>query len=282
LIEAAEPALERKRPVKKTFPIRNHDRTVGAMLSGEVAKRYAHAGLPDGTIRFGFTGSAGQSFGAFCTHGITLTLEGEANDYFGKGLSGGRLIVVPPKAVRFDAAETIVVGNVALYGATSGEAYLHGMAGERFAVRNSGAVAVVEGVGDHGCEYMTGGVVVVLGKTGRNFAAGMSGGVAFVFNDDHAFERQCNTGMVALESVDDSDDVLLLRRLIQRHVRLTGSGHAQRLLASWPTTVSRFVRVMPTEYKRALEAQGARHVDSIERAIGDFAAHRSAEHRQWA
>ena len=155
LIDAAEAALERKRPVKRTFTIRNHDRTVGAMLSGEVAKRYAHAGLPDGTIRFGFTGSAGQSFGAFCARGITLSLEGEANDYLGKGLSGGRLIVVPPKTARYDPAETIVVGNVALYGATSGEAYLHGIVGERFAVRNSGAVAVVEGVGDHGCEYMS-------------------------------------------------------------------------------------------------------------------------------
>jgi glutamate synthase domain-containing protein 3 len=282
LIEAAEPALERKRPVKRTFAIRNHDRTVGAMLSGEVARRYGHAGLPDGTVRFGFTGSAGQSFGAFCARGITLSLEGEANDYFGKGLSGGRLIVVPPNTARFDPAETIAVGNVALYGATSGEAYVHGVAGERFAVRNSGAVAVVEGVGDHGCEYMTGGVVVVLGATGRNFAAGMSGGVAFVVNDDHAFERQCNAGMVALEAVGEPEDVFLLRRLIQRHARVTGSAHARRLLASWPATVSRFVRVMPTEYKRALEAQGTRHVDSLERAIGVFAAQPAREERQWA
>src|SRR4029077_1391973 len=193
LIEAAEAALERKRPVKRSYPIRNHDRTVGAMLSGEVAKRYAHTGLPDGTIRFGFTGSAGQSFGAFCTRGITLALEGEANDYMGKGLSGGRLIVVPPKTARFDPSETILVGNVALYGATSGEAYLHGMAGERFAVRNSGAVAVVEGVGDHGCEYMTKGVVVGLGATGRNFAAGMSSGIAYVLDELGDFgEKRCN------------------------------------------------------------------------------------------
>jgi len=282
LIEAAEPSLDRRRPIRKSFVIRNHDRTVGAMLSGEVARRYGHAGLPDGTIRFGFTGSAGQSFGAFCTRGITLSLEGEANDYMGKGLSGGRLIVVPPKTARFDPSDTILVGNVALYGATSGEAYLHGVAGERFAVRNSGAVAVVEGVGDHGCEYMTGGVVVVLGKTGRNFAAGMSGGVAFVLNDDHAFERQCNTGMVALEPVDDDEDVALLERLVRRHARYTGSGRARRLLASWSASFARFIRVMPTEYKRALEAQGTRHVDHLRSAMGARTDDRLREQRQWA
>jgi glutamate synthase domain-containing protein 2/glutamate synthase domain-containing protein 3 len=279
LIEVAEPALERKRPVKRAFPIRNHDRTVGAMLSGEVAKRYPHVGLPDGTIRFSFTGSAGQSFGAFCARGITLSLEGEANDYLGKGLSGGRLIVVPPKQAQYEPSETILVGNVALYGATSGEAYLHGVAGERFAVRNSGAIAVVEGVGDHGCEYMTGGVVVVLGKTGRNFAAGMSGGVAFVLNEDSAFERRCNTGMVALEAVDEIDDMALVKRLVQRHMRYTGSGRARQLLASWATAVTQFVRVMPTDYKRALEAQGTRHVDHIQSAIGES---RRREQRQWA
>jgi glutamate synthase domain-containing protein 3 len=249
------------------------------MLSGEVVKRYPHVGLPDGTIRFSFTGSAGQSFGAFCARGITLSLEGEANDYLGKGLSGGRLIVVPPKQARYEPSETILVGNVALYGATSGEAYLHGVAGERFAVRNSGAIAVVEGVGDHGCEYMTGGVVVVLGQTGRNFAAGMSGGVAFVLNEDSAFERRCNTGMVALEALDDIEDMALLKRLVQRHMRHTGSGRARQLLASWSTAVTQFVRVMPTEYKRALEAQGTRHVDHIQSAIGEG---RRREQRQWA
>ena len=279
LIDAAEAALERKRPVKRSFPIRNSDRTVGAMLSGEVAKRYANAGLPDGTIRFGFTGSAGQSFGAWCARGVTLSLEGEANDYLGKGLSGGRLVVVPPKGVRYDPSETILVGNVALYGATSGEAYLHGVAGERFAVRNSGGVAVVEGVGDHGCEYMTGGVVVVLGKTGRNFAAGMSGGVAFVLNEDRSFERRCNTGMVALESVEDIEDMALLKRLIQRHARFTGSGRARQLLSTWSATVHQFMRVMPTEYRRALEAQGATHVDHIRSAM---ITDRRTERRQWA
>ena len=279
LIDAAEAALERKRPVKRSFPIRNSDRTVGAMLSGEVAKRYANAGLPDGTIRFGFTGSAGQSFGAWCARGVTLSLEGEANDYLGKGLSGGRLVVVPPKGVRYDPSETILVGNVALYGATSGEAYLHGVAGERFAVRNSGGVAVVEGVGDHGCEYMTGGVVVVLGKTGRNFAAGMSGGVAFVLNEDRSFERRCNTGMVTLESVEDIEDMALLKRLIQRHARFTGSGRARQLLSTWSATVHQFMRVMPTEYRRALEAQGATHVDHIRSAM---ITDRRTERRQWA
>ena len=182
LIEVSEPALERKRAVRAAFPIRNANRTVGAMLSGEIVKRFGTAGLPDGTIRFNFTGSAGQSFGALLAKGVSSTLEGEANDYMGKGLSGGRIVVYPPKVARFDPAEAILVGNVALYGATSGDAYLNGVAGERFCVRNSGATAVVEGVGDHGCEYMTGGVVVVLGKTGRNFAAGMSGGVAFVLD----------------------------------------------------------------------------------------------------
>jgi glutamate synthase (ferredoxin) len=279
LIAAAEPALDRKRPIRRSFVIHNYDRTVGAMLSGVVAKRHGPVGLPDGTIRLSFTGSAGQSFGAFATRGITLSLEGEANDYLGKGLSGGRIVVVPPTSARFDPADTILVGNVALYGATSGEAYLHGVAGERFAVRNSGAVAVVEGVGDHGCEYMTGGVVVVLGKTGRNFAAGMSGGVAFVLNEAQAFERQCNTGMVTLETVDDIDDMALIKRLVQRHARYTGSSRARRLLASWRTAVTQFVRVMPVEYKRALESQGTRHTDQIRRAIGED---RQPERRQWA
>ena len=279
LIEVAQPAFERKRTVRRAFPIRNSDRTVGAMLSGEVAARFGQAGLPDGTLRFSFSGSAGQSFGAFCARGLTLTLEGEANDYLGKGLSGGRLIIAPPKGPRFEASETILVGNVALYGATSGEAYIHGVAGERFAVRNSGAVTVVEGVGDHGCEYMTGGAVVVLGHTGRNFAAGMSGGVAFVFDEDRAFERRCNTSLVALEPVEELDDIALLKRLIQRHARFTGSGRARRLLASWNAAVPKFVRVLPTEYRRALEANGARHADHILRVF-DIDQH--TEQRQWA
>ena len=279
LIEAAQPAFERNRTVRRAFPIRNSDRTVGAMLSGEIAARFGQAGLPDGTVRFSFTGSAGQSFGAFCARGVTLTLEGEANDYLGKGLSGGRLIIVPPARPRFDASETILVGNVALYGATSGEAYIHGVAGERFAVRNSGAVTVVEGVGDHGCEYMTGGAVVVLGHTGRNFAAGMSGGVAFVYDEDRSFERRCNASLVSLEPVEELDDIALLKRLIQRHVRFTDSGRARRLLASWNAVVPKFVRVLPTEYRRALEANGARHADHIQRV---FDIDQRTEQRQWA
>ena len=279
LIEAAEPALERKRPVRRSFAIRNSDRTVGAMLSGEIAVRFGQAGLPDGTLRFSFTGSAGQSFGAFCARGVTLTLQGEANDYLGKGLSGGRLIVMPPKNARFEASETILTGNVALYGATSGEAYIHGVGGERFAVRNCGAVAVVEGVGDHGCEYMTGGAVVVLGPTGRNFAAGMSGGVAFVLDEDREFERRCNTSLVALETVNELDDIALLKRLIQRHMRFTSSGRARRVLTSWNAVVSKFVRVLPTEYRRALEANGARHSDHFRRVLD--LDHRK-EQRQWA
>jgi glutamate synthase (NADPH/NADH) large chain len=255
LIEVAEPALERKRAVRASFPIRNENRTTGAMLSGELVKRHGPNGLPDGTIRFNFTGSAGQSFGAWLAKGVSLTLEGEANDYLGKGLSGGRIVVYPPKVSRFDPAEAILVGNVALYGATSGDAYLNGVAGERFAVRNSGATAVVEGVGDHGCEYMTGGVVVVLGKTGRNFAAGMSGGVAFVLNLDQKFERRCNTSMVALETVEEEADVALLKKLISRHARYTGSARARRVLANWDAMLPKFVRVMPTEYRKALEAR---------------------------
>jgi glutamate synthase domain-containing protein 2/glutamate synthase domain-containing protein 3 len=258
LIRLAGPALERGTPVRASLAIRNTDRTVGAMLSGEIARRHGRAALPDDTIRFMFTGSAGQSFGAFCTSGVTLTLEGEANDYFGKGLSGGRLIVYPPAGSLFIPEETIIVGNVALYGATAGEVYLRGLAGERFAVRNSGATAVVEGVGDHACEYMTGGIVVVLGQTGRNFAAGMSGGIAFVLNDDGAFEQHCNTSMVELESVSDRADQLLLKRLVEHHARCTGSARARQLLADWRGARPRFVRVMPLDYKKVLMQRESR------------------------
>jgi glutamate synthase domain-containing protein 3 len=269
LIEAAEPALERKRSVRASFPIRNENRTTGAMLSGELVKRFGPGGLPDGTIRYSFTGSAGQSFGAWLAKGVTLSLEGEANDYLGKGLSGGRIIVHPPKASRFDPAEAILVGNVALYGATSGDAYLNGVAGERFAVRNSGSTAVVEGVGDHGCEYMTGGVVVVLGKTGRNFAAGMSGGVAFVLNLDQKFERRCNTSMVLLEAVEDEEDIALLKKLISRHARYTGSARARRVLANWDAMLPKFVRVMPTEYKKALEQRERERLTEVKNDGGN-------------
>ena len=237
------------------LPIRNVNRTVGTMLGYEVTKRYGAAGLPDDTIRLKFSGSAGQSFGAFVPRGITLTLEGDTNDYVGKGLSGGKVIVYPPKTARFVAEDNIIVGNVALYGATSGEAYFRGVAGERFAVRNSGAVAVIEGVGDHGCEYMTGGRVVVLGRTGRNFAAGMSGGIAYVFDPGGKFPRLCNREMVDLEAMDALDDLELVQRLIRQHVDYTGSELGARILVEWDTVVPSFVKIMPRDFKRVQQAQ---------------------------
>jgi glutamate synthase (NADPH/NADH) large chain len=257
LLAAARPALDYREPVHATFPVRNVDRSVGAMLSGEIARRFGDAGLPDGTLELSFAGSAGQSFGAFCARGVTLSLEGEANDYVGKGLSGGRLVIHPPHDAGFDTAAAILLGNVALYGATSGEAYFAGPAGERFAVRNSGATAVVEGVGDHGCEYMTGGVVVVLGSTGRNFAAGMSGGIAFVLDVEQRLERRCNRALVELGSVADPEDVALLRESIVKHARYSGSAAAMRILRTWGVTLPHFVRVMPIEYK-ATHAQRRR------------------------
>ena len=253
LIRLAEPALERGERVRLELPIDNTKRTVGAMLSGEIAKRHGAAGLTEDTIRYRFSGSAGQSFGAFLVRGVTFELEGESNDYFGKGLSGGRIIAFPPPASHFVAEDTILIGNVALYGATSGEVFLRGMAGERFAVRNSGATAVVEGLGDHGCEYMTGGTVVVLGGTGRNFAAGMSGGTAFVLDEDGDFEKGCNTSMVGLEAVLTPEDRELLRGLLEKHVRFTGSDRGQKVLDRFEELLPSFVKVIPTEYKRVLE-----------------------------
>ena len=253
LIDLAADALENRTPVEFQMPIRNVHRTVGTMLSGEIAKRYGSAGLPDDTIRFRFTGSAGQSFGAFLAAGVTLTLEGDSNDYTGKGLSGGKIIVYPPKTSTFVPEENIIVGNVALYGATSGEAYFNGMAGERFCVRNSGATAVVESVGDHGCEYMTKGLAVILGPTGRNFAAGMSGGIAFVLDEDGDFRRvNCNPAMVDLGAVEDPLDMLALKNVIERHMRYTGSARAQWILENWDGMLPKFVKVFPHEYKRVL------------------------------
>jgi glutamate synthase (NADPH) large chain len=253
LIAAAKPALESKKSVTGSFAIRNVHRTVGAMLGGEIARRYGSAGLPDGTIHFTFQGSAGQSFGAFVPAGVTLELEGDANDYLGKGLSGGRIVVYPPKTSFFLPEESILVGNVVLYGATIGEAFLNGIAGERFAVRNSGAVAVVEGVGDHGCEYMTNGTVVVLGTTGRNFAAGMSGGRAFVYDDQGDFStRRCNKAMVDLEPLEIDADITEVRGLLERHRELTGSPRAAWILEHWDEAQSRFIKVFPHEYKRVL------------------------------
>ena len=253
LIETAAPALESKIPVVASFAIRNVHRTVGAMLGGEIARCYGSAGLPDGTIHFNFAGSAGQSFGAFVPNGVTLELEGDANDYMGKGLSGGRLIAYPPKTSSFLPEESILVGNVVLYGATSGEVFLNGIAGERFAVRNSGAIAVVEGVGDHGCEYMTNGTVVVIGKTGRNFAAGMSGGRAFVYDDRGDFTaRRCNKTSVDLEPLVSDEDVAEVRGLLARHRDLTGSPRAAWILENWADAQPRFIKVFPHEYKRVL------------------------------
>jgi glutamate synthase (NADPH/NADH) large chain len=289
LIAAAEPALERGEAVRIEHTVRNVNRTVGAMLSGEVAKRHGHRGLPTGTIHVTLTGVAGQSFGAFLAHGITLDLTGDANDYVGKGLSGGRVIVRPPAHVERAANENIIVGNTVLYGAIAGEAYLGGVAGERFAVRNSGAVAVVEGTGDHGCEYMTGGVVVVLGKTGRNFAAGMSGGVAYVYDPEGSFLALCNLAMVDVtpvsterdedegtgrpqqRGVDVTDygmgdmlrhDAERLRILVERHHLHTGSKHARSLLDNWAEALPRFFKVMPRDYARALRQLEAERADA--------------------
>jgi len=253
LIEQAKPALNSKKHVTATFKIRNIHRTVGAMLGGEIARKYGSAGLPDETIHFKFHGSAGQSFGAFVPNGVTLELEGDANDYMGKGLSGGRLIAYPPKASSFLPEESILVGNVVLYGATSGEIFLNGIAGERFAVRNSGAVAVVEGVGDHGCEYMTNGTVLVLGNTGRNFAAGMSGGRAFVFDEQGDFtSRRCNTASVDLDPLTTEADITEVQALLKRHSDLTGSPRAAWILDNWEKARPFFIRVFPHEYKRVL------------------------------
>jgi glutamate synthase domain-containing protein 3 len=251
LIEHARPAIELGVPVEKALAVRNVNRTVGGLLSHVVTKALGAEGLPSGTIRFTLHGSAGQSFGAWLAPGIELTLVGDANDYAGKGLSGGVLAVRPPEGAAFLAEENVIVGNTVLYGATAGSAYFRGLAGERFAVRNSGASAVVEGVGDHGCEYMTGGRVVVLGRTGRNFAAGMSGGIAYVLDADGGFSGRCNTELVGLEEVGDTD-ADELRALVEEHAVRTGSAVATRLLTDWASALPQFVKVMPHDYKRAL------------------------------
>ncbi|MCB0969345.1 MAG: glutamate synthase subunit alpha, partial [Ilumatobacter sp.] len=251
LIRLAQPAITDAQHVEIDLPIRNVNRTVGTLLGHEVTKVWKGAGLPDGTIDITFTGSAGQSFGAFVPAGITMKLLGDANDYVGKGLSGGRLIVRPPESSPFVAEDQIIAGNVIGYGATGGEIYLRGIVGERFCVRNSGATAVVEGVGDHGCEYMTGGRVVILGSTGRNFGAGMSGGIAYVYDRGNHFDRRVNYEMVEVEQLDEADRNFL-RGAIERHYEYTDSAVAARMLASWSVEVSRFRKVMPTDYKRVL------------------------------
>ncbi len=249
LIQRCAPALESGKPVTLDVPIRNVNRTVGTMLGSELTRRHGYDGLPDDTITLNFTGSAGQSFGAFVPKGMTMNLEGDANDYVGKGLSGGRITVKPSRKASFPAQDNIIAGNVIGYGATSGEIYLRGKVGERFCVRNSGVQAVVEGVGDHGCEYMTGGRVVVLGKTGRNFAAGMSGGIAYIYDEDGSLSKRCNTGMVEVEALE-SEDLETIKDLVEKHQRYTGSSLARDILANWKKSSAKFVRVMPIEFKR--------------------------------
>jgi glutamate synthase domain-containing protein 3 len=252
LIRLAEPALERGQPVRADIAVRNVHRTIGTILGHEITRRTGEAGLPPDTIRFKATGSAGQSFMAFAPSGLTIELEGEANDYFCKGLSGGTAILYPPRESSFDPNQNVIVGNVSFYGATAGRAFILGPAGERFCVRNSGAQVVVEGVGDHGCEYMTGGRAVVLGPVGRNFGAGMSGGVAYLWDEDGRSAPRINTGMVELETLDEPADVAELKGLIEAHLEATGSARARAILDEWPAQRSKFVKVMPRDYKRAL------------------------------
>jgi glutamate synthase domain-containing protein 3 len=254
LIRRSQPAIERREPTQVDVRIRNSNRTTGAMLSYEIARRYGEDGLPDGTLQVNFRGSAGQSFAAFLARGIRMNVEGDANDYFCKGLSGGTVVIRPPTEATFVPEENILVGNVVLYGATAGRAFFRGRAGERFCVRNSGALAVVEGIGDHGCEYMTGGVAVVLGSTGRNFAAGMSGGMAFVLDEAGDFKRRCNLGMVDIEPLIAVEDIEEVKGMLRRHQRYTHSPVAERVLRNWEAMEPKFVKVMPKDYKRVMNA----------------------------
>jgi glutamate synthase (ferredoxin) len=255
LLDICRPALEAGERVVAELEIRNTDRAVGTLLGSEISRRFGAKGLPDDTIRLAFRGSAGQSFGAFVPRGMTMAIEGDANDYVGKGLSGGNLIVYPPRTAVFPAHENVIVGNTVLYGATNGSAFIAGLAGERFAVRNSGAVAVVEGVGDHGCEYMTGGRVIILGQTGKNFGAGMSGGIAYVFDQNEQFHDLCNRTMVNLMPLEQMDEADFVRDLIAQHFEYTGSARAEGILRNWRESSGKFVRVIPVEYQRVVEAQ---------------------------
>ncbi len=259
LIELAKPALENKTPVQIDLPIGNTNRTACTILSSELTRLHGEEGLPPYTISINLSGSAGQSFAAFLAKGIAVTLIGDANDYFCKGMSGGQVVITPPSDAGFVAEDNILIGNVALYGATGGAVFVRGRAGERFCVRNSGGTAVVEGVGDHGCEYMTGGTVVVLGPQGRNFAAGMSGGIAYVLDEDGSFATRCNMGMVELFAVEDQADISALHQIVQRHQQYTGSAVAERLLGSWESSVKGFVKVLPSEYRKVLEKM---HLDA--------------------
>jgi len=252
LMDVCEPALVHKKPVQAKLPIKNINRVVGTIVGNEVTRRYGNDGLPEDTIHLKFGGSAGQSFGAFIPKGMTLELQGDANDYFGKGLSGGKLILYPDEGIRFKPEENIIVGNVSFYGATSGEAYIRGMAGERFCVRNSGVKAVVEAVGDHACEYMTGGRVVILGPTGRNFGAGMSGGIAYVLDVNDQFEKNCNKEMVSLQRLSDEEEIKEVKQMILNHGEYTDSHLAWKVLAKWDKMQNKFVKVMPNDFERML------------------------------
>ena len=254
LLDLCAPAIERGEDVVAELPIRNVNRVVGTITGSEITRRHGAKGLPEDTIRLHFRGSAGQSFGAFIPPGMSLSLEGDANDYVGKGLSGGKIAVFPPREATFTAEDNIIVGNVALYGATGGEAFIRGLAGERFAVRNSGTNAVVEGVGDHACEYMTGGRVVVLGPTGRNFAAGMSGGIAYVLDEVGDFASRVNGQMVSLERLEDAAEIAEVRRLVERHLEHTSSSRARQVLGAWDDLLPKFVKVIPRDYQRMLAA----------------------------
>ena len=263
LLDLCKPAIERGEKVEARVAIRNVNRVVGTITGSEITRRWGADGLPDDTVRLHFTGSAGQSFGAFVPRGMTLTLEGDANDYVGKGLSGGKLIIFPPAGSKFAPEENIIIGNVAFYGATSGEAYVRGMAGERFGVRNSGVKAVVEAIGDHGCEYMTGGRVVVLGPAGRNFGAGMSGGIAYVLDEQGDFRDRVNPQMVTAERLEDPEEIAAVREMIERHGQYTGSERARQVLANWDASVKRFVRVLPKDYARVLECIRRAHEQGL-------------------
>ncbi|MBT8290704.1 MAG: glutamate synthase subunit alpha, partial [Muriicola sp.] len=252
IISKAHPSLFRKEKTSLDFSIHNTDRAVGAIISNEISKIYGAEGLPDNTLKLNFTGSAGQSFGAFATKGLTMIVNGNTNDYLGKGLSGAKLIIKIPAKSTLKPEENIITGNVTLYGATSGEAYINGKAGERFCVRNSGATAVVEGIGDHGCEYMTGGTAVILGEVGRNFGAGMSGGIAYILDDQKTFEKRCNKEALNLLAVEDNKDVEMLKSLIENHYNATFSPLAQRILENWEHYLPKFIKVFPEEYRQAL------------------------------
>jgi glutamate synthase (ferredoxin) len=251
LLKLCAPAIKEGKKIEAKLEITNINRVTGTILSSEITRAHGEAGLPDDSIKLNFVGSAGQSFGAFLAPGVTMKLEGDSNDYIGKGLSGGKIIVVPPADAKFVPSENVIIGNVAFYGAIKGEAYIRGTAGERFCVRNSGMTAVVEGIGDHGCEYMTGGYVAVIGKTGRNFAAGMSGGVAYVLNKDGDFEKSCNKELVGLEALSDKD-IAKLKEMLENHVKYTSSDVAQAILDNFENEVKSFIKVIPNDYKKVI------------------------------